>query len=207
MEQIIAVLTGRQGIFQYATELRTEILRKSIHFLIGLVPILAMMNLSMTVALLGSGIIVYAYCETMRLQGYEVVLVSRLTAAAARQRDAGKFVLGPITLGLGAMISLLLYPMPAASIAIYALAFGDGLSSLVGRLFGTVRLPFTGGKTIEGSLACFVAVLICSYGITNRLAPSVFIAAAATIIEVIPTKDYDNILLPASVGLIAVFII
>ena len=92
---------------------------------------LAVWNLGATLALLGTGIIGYAYCETMRMQGYEIAFISHLTVVAARKRDAGKFVMGPVTLGLGALVSLILYPEPAAAIAIYALAFGDGLSSLV----------------------------------------------------------------------------
>jgi phytol kinase len=92
------------------------------------------------------------------MEGYSVPIVSKVTALAARRRDGDRFVLGPITLGLGALLSLLLYPNPAASIAIYALAFGDGLSSLVGKSFGSVRIPFTGGKSLEGSLTCMVAV-------------------------------------------------
>ena len=60
-----------------------------------------------------------------------MAVVSGLTVAAARPGDAG-FVLGPATLGLGAMLALLLYPLPASAIAIYALAFGDAAASVVG---------------------------------------------------------------------------
>ena len=40
------------------------------------------------------------------------------------------------------------------------LAFGGGLSRLVGKAFGRVRLPFTGGKSLEGSLTCLFAVFL-----------------------------------------------
>ena len=63
-----------------------------------------------TTILLAAGIIVYATCESLRMSGREVPVISRVTALAARRRDAGKFVLGPITLGLGAMLALMLYP-------------------------------------------------------------------------------------------------
>jgi dolichol kinase len=45
------------------------------------------------------------------------------------------------------MLSLLLYPDPAASIAIYALAFGDGLASLVGKLVGRIRPASLWGRS------------------------------------------------------------
>lgn len=188
----------------WSSELGTEIVRKSIHLLIGLVPTLATWNFGFTVALLVSGILVYSYSELMRMRGFEIAIVSRITALAARRRDAGRFVYGPVTLGIGALLALVLYPEPAASIAIYALAFGDGLSSLVGKAFGSVKIPFTGGKSVEGSLTCFFAVLCSAYLVTGDSRRSAVIALVATVTEAIPSKDADNILIPTVVGLTAV---
>ncbi len=153
--------------------------------------------------LLSGGVLFYAACERLRVQGYYVPGVSRLTALAARRRDGNRFVLGPITLGLGALLSLLLYPNPAASIAIYALAFGDGLSSLVGKSLGSIRLPYTGGKSLEGSLTCLVAIFIASVALTGDAKRSFIVAIVGTIIEAAPTKDFDNIILPVAVGAVA----
>lgn len=197
-----AIAVGRL----WPREITTELIRKSIHLLIGLVPTLAAWNFNVTVALLSSGILVYSYSELMRLQGYEIAIISKVTALAARRRDAGRFVYGPVTLGIGALLALVLYPEPAASIAIYALAFGDGLSSLVGKAFGSIRIPFTGGKSVEGSLTCYVAVLCASYAVTGNAPRSAAIALIATLTEAVPTKDLDNILLPTIVGLAAVLI-
>lgn len=185
---------------RYSEKIQVELVRKSIHILVGIVPTMAAVHLPVTQALLVSGILFYTYCEMLRLRGYEVTIVSRLTALAARRRDSGRFVLGPVTLGMGAFISLLFFPEPSASIAIYALAFGDGLSSLVGRLFGTVRIPYTGGKSIEGSLTCFLAVGAAAYGKTGDPLGSLAVALIATIAEAVPTKDLDNLLLPFVVG-------
>jgi dolichol kinase len=206
MEQIIRIDAGRQS-HRWSTELQTEVIRKGIHLLIALVPTLASWNYGLTIALLGSGIIVYAYCEMMRMAGYEILIISRVTALAARNRDSGKYVMGPVTLGLGALLALTLYPEPAASIAIYALAFGDGLSSLVGRAIGSIRIPHTGGKSIEGSLTCFIAVSSTTYSLTGRPQSSLLIALIATIIEAIPSKDLDNLLLPGLTGLAAIIIL
>jgi dolichol kinase len=206
MEQILGIYSEIRTR-AWANELGTELLRKSIHLLIALVPTLASWNFGFTVALLGSGILVYSYCELMRLNGYDIAVISRVTALAARKRDAGRFVYGPVTLGLGALMSLALYPEPAAAIAIYALAFGDGLSSLVGRAFGTLRLPLTGGKSLEGSLTCFVAVASSTYAISENAAGSIGVAFIATLAEALPTKDLDNILLPCVTGLAAMAIL
>jgi dolichol kinase len=187
-------------------ELRIEVLRKSIHLLIGFVPLLAALNLGLAIGLLAGGLLFYAACEELRIKGYDVPLVSKVTAQAARRRDSGKYVLGPITLGLGALLALLLYPNPAASIAIYALAFGDGLSSLVGKAFGRIRLPGTGGKSLEGSLTCLAAVFISAFALTGDAMRSFAVALAATIVEAVPTKDFDNIILPLLTGAAALWL-
>lgn len=201
MERTLTMAAGRSGLALYSGKIETEIVRKSIHILVGIVPTLAAVNPQVTSTLLAFGILFYTYCEMLRLRGYEIAVVSRVTALAARRRDSGRFVLGPVTLGMGALFSLLVFPEPAASIAIYALAFGDGLSSLVGRLFGTVRIPFTGGKSLEGSLTCFLAVWAAAYGRTGDPSGALVIAGAATVAEAAPTRDLDNLLLPLAVGL------
>lgn len=180
-----------------------EVVRKSLHLLIALVPMLASVNLSATFALLAVGTIFYAFAETSRLKGSPVPLVSDLTLIASRERDRNGFVLGPITLGIGAMLSLLLYPLPAASIAIYALAFGDGFASLVGTTVRGPRLPFLRGKTLAGSLACFTVVFIVTLRITARPVGAALIAGSATLLEAIPTGNFDNVVLPFGVGMIA----
>jgi phytol kinase len=180
-----------------------EFIRKSLHLLIALVPVLASVNLPATLALLAAGTIFYAFAETSRLSGQPVPVVADITLMASRVRDRNGFVLGPITLGIGAMLSLLLYPSPAAAIAIYALAFGDGLASLVGTVVRGPKIPYLRGKTFSGSLACFTAVFIVTLRITSRPVDALVIAAAATFLEGIPTGNFDNIILPFGVGMIA----
>jgi len=193
----------RRKLSELSEEIRIEVLRKSIHLLIAFVPALASIDLGFAVGALASGVLFYAFCERLRIGGHDVPIVSRVTALAARRRDGDGYVLGPVTLGLGALLALLLYPNPAASIAIYALAFGDGLSSLVGKTFGSVRLPFTGGKSLEGSLTCLVATLAATYALTGDFPKSLAVAAAAMIVEAAPTKDLDNIVMPVAVGAFA----
>lgn len=183
--------------------IQKEFLRKSIHLMIALVPTLAALNYRLSALLLVLGIIVYTYAEFLRGKGHRVPIISEITALASRDRDKGHFVLGPVTLGLGALCALLLYPHPAATIAIYALAFGDGLSSLAGKLFGGFNLPFTGGKTVSGSLTCFLSVLIAGIFISDNLSAVLIVAASATFLEALPTKDLDNIIIPVGTGLIA----
>jgi dolichol kinase len=188
------------GVLVDIHELKTEAVRKSIHFLIALSPSMAAVNRSLTIAILITGTLFYACMECFRLSGTSIPFISSITAMAARTRDQGRFVLGPVTLGLGALLALLLYPSPAASIAIYALAFGDGFASLVGKLFGHTRPGFMMGKSVEGSAACFIAVLFAAYAVSGNFSLAFIVAVIATFVEALPLEDYDNIALPITVG-------
>jgi phytol kinase len=205
MERILALIRSSENSKTTALWLRLEgeIVRKSLHLLIALVPLLAAVDQQATMMILGGGTLFYVLAENLRLAGRTVFIVSDLTVIASRPREAGRFVLGPVTLGTGAMLALLLYPSQAATIAIYALAFGDGLASLVGRLFGGWRLPLGGRKTVAGSLACFLAVLLVSQRLLGDLRLALPIALAATLIEALPAGDFDNLLLPVGTGYIA----
>jgi dolichol kinase len=183
-------------------ELKTEIVRKSIHFLIALSPSMAALSRPLTVLFLMAGTLGYAWMETLRLSGLKVPLISSLTRMASRSRDMGRFVMGPVTLGLGALLALLLYPSPAAAIAIYALAFGDGFASLVGKFFGRRRPAFLCGKSVEGSLACFAAAYIAAYGVSGNFRLALTAAFTAMVMEALPLDDYDNIVLPVTVGFV-----
>jgi len=177
--------------------------RKALHLLIALVPRLAAIDTGLTMVVLGAGTLFYVLAERLRLQGHPVYIVSDLTVFASRERDHGRFVLGPVTLGVGAMLSLLLYPSAAASIAIYALAFGDGLASLAGKAIRSPAIPLTRNKSLAGSLACFAAVLFSTWTLTGRLADALLIATAATALELLPIRDFDNLILPVGTGFVA----
>jgi dolichol kinase len=182
-------------------DLKTEIIRKSIHFLIAIAPSMAAINRTFTVVFLMAGTLGYTFMEYLRLSGVKIPVISSLTSMASRSRDLGHFVLGPVTLGIGALLALLLYPSPIAAIAIYALAFGDGFASIAGKFFGKWRPAFLFGKSVEGSLVCFIAVLISSYAVSGSIHISVVSAFTAMIVEAMPLDDYDNLVLPVTVGL------
>ncbi len=185
-----------------STWLRGELVRKSLHMLIAFVPsIAAGAGVETALVLLSLGTLVFTVAEYLRLNGHTVAIITPLTILASRDGDPARFVLGPVTLAVGAMLALLIYPATAAALAIYALAFGDGVASLFGRAFGRTRT--IAGKTVEGSLACFVAVWLATLLVTGRIEIALVIAAVATVLETLPTDDLDNIVLPVGVGLVA----
>lgn len=197
--------TGGTGT-ERRTILQRELVRKSLHMLIALVPGIALsVGVLPTLLFLAAGVLFYATSEYMRLSGRYVALISDITVMASRERDQDRFVVGPITLGVGAMLALMLYPAPAAFLGIYALAFGDGLASLVGRAFGSVKL--LPDASLEGSLACFVAVFAAGYALFGRPVEAAVIALGATVLEALPTDDMDNLLLPVGVALLTTLLL
>ncbi len=82
--------------------------------------------------------------------------------------------------------------------AVFYLSFGDAVASLVGKAFGRRRIPGT-RKSFEGSAACFAVCL--GVGLACGFAPPAALAgaAAATLIEALPTTAFfnDNLWLPA----------
>ncbi|MDR0402282.1 MAG: SEC59/DGK1/VTE5 family protein [Treponema sp.] len=182
-------------------ELKAELVRKCLHMLIGFAPVLALWSYTGTLILIASGTLLYVCFETLRHNGINVPVVSFLTDFASRRRDKGRFVIGPVTLGAGALLSLLMFPPKTAAVAIYALAVGDSVSSLTGKFFGRFRPAFLCGKSVEGSLACFTAVFLFSWPVSGSLYTALISAAAATAVEALPLRDWDNIFIPLAAGL------
>jgi dolichol kinase len=213
MVNIVAVgknfpsVTRTNGPSVIFAEAKTEMVRKSIHFLIALSPGMAAINYSLTVVTLMVGVLGYTVMEQLRLSGVKVPLVSALTNMASRPRDMGSFVMGPVTLGIGALLALLLFPSPAACIGIYALAFGDGFAGLIGKLFGRLRPAFLFGKSVEGSTACFAATFFSAWLVSKNPAAALAAAFTATAVEALPLEDYDNIALPLVVGVVVTLVL
>jgi Dolichol kinase len=181
-------------------DLLKEFFRKSIHLCSALVPAFAAVNYTWTLISLSLVICFYIFCEYSRLSGHAIPVISGITAYAARRRDEGRFVLGPVTMALGILFALILFPPEAAMVGIFALAFGDGIASLAGKIYGRRRIPHAGGKTLEGSSACFMAVYLSSLLVVRDPVKAFAIALLAMLIEVFPLRDYDNLLIPLLIG-------
>jgi phytol kinase len=156
----------------------------------------------MAIVLLMSGLLIYLMAENTRLAGQRVPFITALTEIASRKRDEGHLVMGPVTLALGAMFSLFLFPLPVATMAILALAFADGFSSVMGKIFGRVIIPFTGGKTLIGSLTAFTAIFIIVYLSGAPIPVVLAVAASGMVLEALPLEDLDNVVLPVGLGFV-----
>jgi dolichol kinase len=186
-----------------AEEIRIELTRKSLHLLIIIcIPLLDISPTVPIVALL-IGMLVYSTSEWLRHKGVIVPIIAPITEHAARRRDGNRFVIGPITLALGALLAIIIFDPLQAKVAILALAIGDSFSSLIGKSCGRIPMPLSGGKSFEGSVFCFLTVLVAVFIFTGKFIPALIIAAATASVEFWPTKDWDNVLIPLAAGIIA----
>lgn len=184
--------------------IQTEIFRKSIHICTAFIPLLiSLSSKGLILGLLSCALIGYIVCESLRYHGQEIPVVSCITEHASRNRDSKYFVLGPVTLSIGVLITAIFFEPLPAKIGIWSLAFGDGFASLIGKLVGRTEIPHTNGKTVAGSLACFIATFLSCYVATQELFFSLIIGLCGAIIELIPLKDYDNIVIPIVIAFFA----
>lgn len=176
--------------------LRKEIFRKSIHLCTIFVPLMLHYLYWLTIVGLFAVLAVYIVSEILRMHGKNVPIFSAITEAAARKRDENRFVLGPVTLCCGVLVSALFFNETAATVGIIGLAAGDGVASLFGKMFGNVKIPFTGGKSVVGSLSCFGVIFLLTSLVTGNAAAGLLCGFAGMFVEMLPLKDFDNLLIP-----------
>ena len=108
-------------------------------------------------------------------------------------------LLGSTYLLIACLLTIHLFPKPVAVLALLFLILGDTVAAVVGKSVGRFRL--IGGKTLEGSIACF---LVC-FGLTLLMPgvpPLVGLVGAltATVFELLPIPLDDNFRIPLSAG-------
>ena len=179
-----------------------ELFRKSIHICSSFVPLFLKLAYWPVIGLLVFALGVYIISEILRSKDINIPVISKVTEIAARKRDENHFVMGPVTLVCGILLAALLLPLDCARVGIFALAFGDGLASLVGKLVGKITIPGAHGKTAAGSLTCFFAVFVSTFCCCGNCFVALIVALCAMFIEVLPLADFDNLIIPPAIGYI-----
>ncbi len=111
---------------------------------------------------------------------------------------------------IAVLLTILSVPKGAALIAIYTLAIADPLAAIVGIRLG--RRVLVRNRTLEGSLAFFVATLVIAATVLAYTTPAaggtiaaaaLTIALAAALFELLPLRIDDNLTIPLAVGFVA----
>lgn len=123
-----------------------------------------------------------------------------LFATFVRPEEKTRFT-GATYLFIAAAVCLLLFDMPIAYTVVGFMIVGDAAAALVGIQFGRIRI--SSGKSLEGTLACICACLFF-WALFPKLDFYMALAAAVLtgILEIIPQKINDNLIVPVVCGLV-----
>lgn len=121
------------------------------------------------------------------------VAFRRAVGPLLRNRER-RGVTGATTLAAGFAATMILVPQPFAAAGILMAGAGDAAGALIGRRWG--RHHFPGGKSLEGSLACFSAALAAGAAMPGIGAAALPAALATAAFEAAPLPFDDNLLLP-----------
>ncbi len=181
-----------------------EILRKAVHVLgVLAVPVLYQLGAGKTAALffiLAAGLYAYPFV----VNNLNTTPLGRFLRAFRNlldllERKNNRRYYGAISFFASIGAIAMLFPLKIASISIIVLCIGDGISTLVGRLFGKNRLFHNESKSWEGSISGFVTSTAVCLLVTN-LPMALFASFAGMLVESFDTKINDNLSIPLVVG-------
>ncbi|MEG3225186.1 MAG: phosphatidate cytidylyltransferase [Methanobacteriales archaeon Met13] len=128
-----------------------------------------------------------------RLDHYRnIPFFSTILILAKREQDERGFVY--FFIGIIITLYFFQFNMAIANAAILILLFGDSASTLIGKRFGKIKLPFQSRKTLEGSLAFLLVGLLVSLTQLS-LIPAFSGALAGMVTETYSPID-DNVPIP-----------
>jgi phytol kinase len=131
--------------------------------------------------------------------------------AMTRHNEPREILKGPLFYGLVFVVCTLIFwrQSPVGLLALMLMCGGDGLADVVGRRWGTAKLPFGTEKSWAGSLAMLGGGFVFGFGFValfswlgdfpqplNLAAAAgrvAVIAVAGTLVEALPFPDIDNI--------------
>jgi dolichol kinase len=188
---------------------RSEILRKGIHLLSVVIPVLYFLTPRTTALLISALLMVLAFAVDLGRYYYPPfagrfnTIFGRLlrrheSDPGAKRLNGGTYVL------IAATLSILIFPKLIAIIAFIILIVSDLAAALVGRMFGRRRFF---GKSLEGSIAFFLSGLLVVAAtpkfeyLPGEYLIGVIALIVGTVIEALPTDIDDNLSVPLSVGL------
>jgi HAD superfamily phosphoserine phosphatase-like hydrolase len=176
-----------------------EFRRKGVHVCSVSVPFLANVSYLITLKLLIIITILYMFAEWVRLNGFRIPVLNFITRLCVRPGERRRFALAPLTLSTGVILSLILFPKLIACIVIMIVACADSMATIIGMLYGRVKLPYNRKKSVEGSVAFFLTAFVCAF-IYLPLMTALIVSVVSCIIETLPI-EFDNVSIPLGTGL------
>jgi phytol kinase len=143
--------------------------------------------------------------------------------AMTRTGDPKEILRGPLYYGLVFVICTITFwrTSPVGIVALMLMCGGDGLADIMGRRFGTRKLPLNPDKSWAGSAAMFggsfllagamlgwfskLGLFVPSLNLLTATGVLAVIAFFATLVEALPLKDIDNLTLTGTAVLLGLW--
>ncbi|CAN1258303.1 Probable phytol kinase 1, chloroplastic [Linum perenne] len=209
-------LTRRQIIqqfYDFGTE--TEQKTGSCSFWVGICHFLAnFQNSTSTEARYFATIVPLMNCLRLVIHGCSLATDEGLIKSVTREGKPEELLRGPLYYVLVLIVCTLVFwrESPVGIISVSIMCGGDGMADIIGRRFGSMKLPYNQDKSWVGSLSMFLCGFVISIGMLyyystmgyfemewSRAVPGVaLIALIATAMESIPVTNVvdDNISVP-----------
>ncbi|VAH38675.1 unnamed protein product [Triticum turgidum subsp. durum] len=168
-----------------------------------------------------AAVVPFLNCARLLTYGLGFYSDEALVKSVTREGKREELLRGPLYYVIVLLIIVLVFwrDSPIGIISLSMMSGGDGFADIVGRRFGSLKLPFNDKKSWVGSAAMFISgfllsALMLSYfswlgyiqvSWDQAIGKLVLVALAATAVECIPVTDVvdDNISVPLATMLVA----
>lgn len=157
----------------------------------------------------------------LTIYGLRIYTDEALVKSVTREGNPEELLRGPLYYVLVLLFSVLLFwrESPIGIVSLSMMSGGDGFADIVGRRYGSVKLPFNEKKSWIGSISMFISGFLLSaimmfyfsslgyihVSWDEAFAKLALVALVATIVECIPVIEVvdDNISVPLATMLVA----
>ena len=180
---------------------RNEVYRKLLHIAFGLVTVGYLLFSDRTPILWILGVLagVAVAGEAMRLR-FSIInrLFKLMFGAVVRVEEHTRFT-GVTATVVGAFLTVFIFEKNVAVFGLLVMTLADSAAALVGKKWG--KRPFL-EKTVEGSVTFLIIAFLLAMFLPGL--PRIGAAAGAvvaTVVEVLPSRVNDNLLIPLATGI------
>ncbi|MGC9363831.1 MAG: diacylglycerol/polyprenol kinase family protein [Fidelibacterota bacterium] len=188
---------------------KSELARKAIHYLTGLIPLtyyffLEKREAVLILLILSAGMLIIEILR-IRIPACRTIY-NRFFGDITRPHEHANHLTGASYLLLGSLLVVYLFPKTIAVIAMLFILVGDPSACLVGMAYGKIRLSRS--KTLEGTLAFIAASLLVTWWIPGvdlyvKLAGAVLAGG----LELVTGRLDDNLVIPTMSALLMYFLV
>ncbi|KAM6600664.1 hypothetical protein CsatA_020273 [Cannabis sativa] len=218
---VAAVLAGAYGLVSTFDSLtgrnliQQSLSRKLVHILSGLMFMVSWPIFSTsTSARYFASLVPMVNCLRLLVHGFSLVEDDGLIKSVTRHGNPEELLRGPLYYVIVLILCALVFwrESPVAVISLSMMCGGDGVADIMGRRFGSAKIPYNPDKSLVGSISMFVFGFLVSVGMLyyfsalgyfnldwpSTLQRVALVSMVATVVESLPISNVvdDNLSVP-----------